>query len=67
MSHLADNLPTYVTNVQHGQGWVGRVVAVTHTTSLGGCPSLEIEGDAGLAQRLLDFLSAVAGREAAVA
>jgi hypothetical protein len=28
---------------------------------------LEIEGDSGLAQRLLDFLSAVAGREAAVA
>jgi hypothetical protein len=28
---------------------------------------LEIEGDAGLAQRLLDFLSAVAVREAAVA
>jgi predicted PurR-regulated permease PerM len=30
ISHLADNLPTYVTNVQHGEGWMGRVVTKYH-------------------------------------
>jgi len=30
ISHLADNLPTYVKNAQHGQGWVGRVVTKYH-------------------------------------
>ena len=30
ISHLADNLPTYVKNAQHGRGWVGRVVAKYH-------------------------------------
>ena len=30
ISHLADNLPTYVSNAQHGQGWIGRVVTKYH-------------------------------------
>ena len=30
ISHLADNLPTYVRNAQHGQGWIGRAVAKYH-------------------------------------
>jgi len=30
ISHLADNLPTYVRNAQHGQGWVGRIVTKYH-------------------------------------
>jgi len=30
IGHLADNLPTYVKNAQHGQGWVGRVVTKYH-------------------------------------
>ena len=30
ISHLADNLPTYVKNAQHGRGWVGRVVTKYH-------------------------------------
>jgi predicted PurR-regulated permease PerM len=30
ISHLADNLPTYVTNAQHGQGWIGRLVTKYH-------------------------------------
>ncbi len=30
ISHLASNLPTYVSNVQHGQGWLGRLVTRYH-------------------------------------
>jgi predicted PurR-regulated permease PerM len=30
ISHLADNLPTYLANAQHGQGWIGRVVTKYH-------------------------------------
>ena len=30
ISHLSDNLPTYVRNAQHGQGWIGRAVAKYH-------------------------------------
>lgn len=30
ISHLADNLPTYVRNAQHGEGWIGRVVTKYH-------------------------------------
>ncbi len=30
ISHLADNLPTYVRNAQHGEGWVGRIVTKYH-------------------------------------
>jgi predicted PurR-regulated permease PerM len=30
ISHLADNLPTYVSNAQHGEGWIGRVVTKYH-------------------------------------
>jgi predicted PurR-regulated permease PerM len=30
ISHLAKNLPTYVTNAQHGEGWLGRVVTRYH-------------------------------------
>jgi predicted PurR-regulated permease PerM len=33
ISHLADNLPTYVRNAQHGQGWIGRVVTKYHLQS----------------------------------
>jgi predicted PurR-regulated permease PerM len=30
ISHLASNLPTYVSNVQHGQGWLGHLVTRYH-------------------------------------
>ena len=30
ISHLADNLPTYVTNAEHGEGWIGRLVTKYH-------------------------------------
>jgi len=30
ISHLADNLPAYVSQAQHGQGWVGRLVTRYH-------------------------------------
>ncbi|HKD87616.1 MAG TPA: AI-2E family transporter [Streptosporangiaceae bacterium] len=30
ISHLAGNLPTYVRNAQHGEGWIGRVVTKYH-------------------------------------
>ena len=30
ISHLADNLPTYVTRAQHGEGWIGRIVTKYH-------------------------------------
>jgi predicted PurR-regulated permease PerM len=30
ISHLASSLPTYVSNVQHGQGWLGRLVTRYH-------------------------------------
>ena len=34
-THLADQLPTYVANAQHGKGWIGHLV--TGTTSRAGC------------------------------
>ncbi len=30
ISHLADNLPVYVSNAQHGQGWIGQLVTKYH-------------------------------------
>jgi predicted PurR-regulated permease PerM len=30
ISHLADNLPTYVSNARHGEGWIGRIVTKYH-------------------------------------
>jgi len=30
ISHLADNLPTYLSNAQHGEGWIGRIVTKYH-------------------------------------
>jgi predicted PurR-regulated permease PerM len=30
ISHLAGNLPAYVTRAQHGEGWIGRVVTRYH-------------------------------------
>jgi predicted PurR-regulated permease PerM len=30
ISHLASNLPTYVSNLQHGQGWLGGLVTRYH-------------------------------------
>jgi predicted PurR-regulated permease PerM len=33
LSHLAANLPSYVTNAEHGKGWVGRLVTRYHLQS----------------------------------
>jgi predicted PurR-regulated permease PerM len=30
ITHLADNLPTYVANAEHGKGWIGRLVQHYH-------------------------------------
>ncbi|HEY0933831.1 MAG TPA: AI-2E family transporter [Trebonia sp.] len=30
ITHLADNLPSYVTNAEHGKGWVGKLVQHYH-------------------------------------
>jgi predicted PurR-regulated permease PerM len=30
ISHLADDLPTYVSNAQHGEGWLGQLVTRYH-------------------------------------
>jgi predicted PurR-regulated permease PerM len=30
ITHLADNLPTYVSNAEHGKGWLGRLVQHYH-------------------------------------
>jgi predicted PurR-regulated permease PerM len=30
ITHLADSLPTYISNAEHGQGWVGRLVTKYH-------------------------------------
>ena len=30
ISHLADNLPAYVSKAQHGQGWIGQLVTKYH-------------------------------------
>ncbi len=31
-THLADNLPTYVTNAEHGKGWIGHLIKKYHVT-----------------------------------
>jgi predicted PurR-regulated permease PerM len=33
ISHLADNLPTYVSQAQHGKGWIGQLVTKYHLTA----------------------------------
>jgi predicted PurR-regulated permease PerM len=30
ITHLADNLPTYVSNAEHGKGWIGKLVQHYH-------------------------------------
>ena len=30
ITHLADNLPTYVSNAEHGKGWIGKLVTHYH-------------------------------------
>lgn len=32
ITHLANNLPTYVNNAEHGKGWIGHVIARYHVT-----------------------------------
>jgi predicted PurR-regulated permease PerM len=32
ITHLADNLPTYVNNAEHGKGWIGHLIAKYHVT-----------------------------------
>jgi predicted PurR-regulated permease PerM len=31
-THFADNLPTYVSNAQHGKGWIGHLITKYHVT-----------------------------------
>ncbi|HEY5303907.1 MAG TPA: AI-2E family transporter [Acidimicrobiales bacterium] len=31
-THLADKLPTYVTNAEHGKGWIGHLIKKYHVT-----------------------------------
>jgi predicted PurR-regulated permease PerM len=33
ITHLANNLPTYVNNAEHGKGWIGHLIAKYHVTS----------------------------------
>ena len=33
ITHLADQLPTYVANAQHGKGWIGHLVTKYHIQS----------------------------------
>jgi predicted PurR-regulated permease PerM len=32
ITHLANNLPTYVNNAEHGKGWIGHLIARYHVT-----------------------------------
>ncbi|MDH2902928.1 MAG: AI-2E family transporter [Actinomycetota bacterium] len=32
ITHLANNLPTYVNNAEHGKGWIGHLIAKYHVT-----------------------------------
>ncbi len=33
LTHLANNLPTYVNNAEHGKGWIGHLIARYHITT----------------------------------
>ena len=33
LTHLANNLPTYVNNAEHGKGWIGHLIAKYHITT----------------------------------
>ena len=33
LTHLANNLPTYVNNAEHGKGWIGHLIARYHVTT----------------------------------
>jgi predicted PurR-regulated permease PerM len=32
ITHLANNLPTYVSNAEHGKGWIGHLISKYHVT-----------------------------------